>query len=75
MSIEERDCLARLARVKAYATDVFDSEDGAETWLQEPNPALGAEAPINLLATDDGARRVEIVLRRIDYGDYGKLDK
>ena len=61
--------------MKAYAANVFDSEDGAEIWLHEQNPALGAEAPIDLLVTDDGARRVEIVLRRIDYGDYSKLDK
>ena len=70
LSIEEGDRLARLARLKAYAADVFDSEDDAETWLHEPNPALGAEAPIDLLVTDDGARRGEIVLRRIEYGDY-----
>ena len=56
--------------MKAYAADVFDSEDDAEAWLHEPNPALDAKAPIDLLVTDDGARRVEIVLRRIDYGDY-----
>ena len=56
--------------MKAYAADVFDSEDDAEIWLHEPNPALDAEVPIDLLVTDDGARRVEIVLCRIDYGDY-----
>lgn len=70
LSVEEGDRLARLARLKAYAGDVFASEKDAETWLNEENPALGTEAPIDLILTDDGARRVESVLRRIDYGDY-----
>lgn len=70
LSVEEGDRIARLARLKSYAADVFASEDDAGIWLGETNPALGGEAPIDLLLTDEGARRVETVLRRIDYGDY-----
>ena len=70
LSVEEGDRLARLARLKAYAGDVFDSDKDAEIWLNEENPALGGQTPISLILTDDGARRVEAVLRRIDYGDY-----
>lgn len=70
LSVEEGDRLARLARLKAYAAEVFDSAEDAEIWLNEKNPSLGGEAPIALLLTDDGARRVETILRRIDYGDY-----
>jgi putative toxin-antitoxin system antitoxin component (TIGR02293 family) len=70
LSVEEGDRIARLARLKSYAADVFDSEEDAGIWLSENNPALSGEAPIDLLLTDEGARRVETVLRRIDYGDY-----
>jgi putative toxin-antitoxin system antitoxin component (TIGR02293 family) len=70
LSVEEGDRLARLARLKAYAGDVFDSDRDAELWLNEENPALGGQTPISLILTDDGARRVETTLRRIDYGDY-----
>lgn len=70
LSVEEGDRLARLARLKAYAAEVFDSAEDAEIWLNEKNPSLGGEAPIALMLTDDGARRVETILRRIDYGDY-----
>lgn len=70
LSIEEGDRLARLARLKSYAGDVFDSREDAENWLNESNPALRGEFPIDLMLTDEGARRVETVLRRIDYGDY-----
>jgi len=58
LSVEEGDRIARLARLKSYAADVFDNEEDAGIWLSENNPALGGEAPIDLLLTDDGARRV-----------------
>lgn len=68
---EEADQLARLLRIKAYAREVFEDAATAEIWLAEPNPALADRAPSELLVTDEGARTVEAVLRRIDYGDYG----
>jgi putative toxin-antitoxin system antitoxin component (TIGR02293 family) len=67
---EEADQVARLLRVKVYAREVFEDAATAEAWLNEPNPALGARLPIELLVTDEGTRAVETVLRRIDYGDY-----
>ncbi|MGH8195497.1 MAG: antitoxin Xre/MbcA/ParS toxin-binding domain-containing protein [Woeseiaceae bacterium] len=70
LSVEEGDRLARLARLKSYAGEVFQSREDADTWLNEKNPGLRGDAPIDLLLTDEGARRVELVLRRIDYGDY-----
>jgi putative toxin-antitoxin system antitoxin component (TIGR02293 family) len=70
LSREEADQVARLLRVKGYASEVFDDAETADTWLSEPNPALGSRAPVELLLTDEGTRTVETVLRRIDYGDY-----
>jgi putative toxin-antitoxin system antitoxin component (TIGR02293 family) len=67
---DEADQVARLLRIKAYARDVFEDAETAETWLAEPNPALGGRLPGQLLVTDEGTRAVETVLRRIDYGDY-----
>lgn len=67
---EEADQVARLLRVKAYAAEIFESTEVAETWLRDPNPALGDRLPAELLVTDEGTRAVETVLRRIDYGDY-----
>ena len=71
LSREEADQVARLLRIKGYATEVFEDADVAETWLSEANPALGNRVPADLLLTDEGTRAVEAVLRRIDYGDYG----
>jgi putative toxin-antitoxin system antitoxin component (TIGR02293 family) len=70
LSREEADQVARLLRVKSYAREVFEDTGIAETWLAEPNPALGNRVPAELLLTDEGTRTVETVLRRIDYGDY-----
>jgi putative toxin-antitoxin system antitoxin component (TIGR02293 family) len=67
---EEADQVARLLRVKVYAREVFEDAAMADAWLNEPNPALGHQVPVELLVTDEGTRAVETVLRRIDYGDY-----
>ena len=70
LSREEADQVARLLRIKTYACEVFEDAETADTWLSEPNPALGSRVPVELLLTDEGTRSVETVLRRIDYGDY-----
>lgn len=67
---DEGDRLARLLRVKSYAREVFEDREIAETWMREPNPALGGRSPDDLVVTDEGTRAIETVLRRIDYGDY-----
>ena len=65
---DESDRLARLARIAGVARDVFGEQDIAARWLRRPNRALGGEAPIEMLDTDLGARRVEQILGRIEYG-------
>ncbi len=62
------DRLYRIARVAAQAFALFETEDGAATWLRRPNRALNGELPIHLLDTDVGARQVEDILGRIEHG-------
>jgi putative toxin-antitoxin system antitoxin component (TIGR02293 family) len=50
---------------------VLGTEDKAATWLSRPNRALNGEIPIRLLDTDVGARQVEDILGRIEYGVVG----
>jgi hypothetical protein len=57
-------------RLRLYADRVFECRADAEIWFADPNPALGGQAPEALMATENGRRAVELVLRRIDYGDY-----
>jgi putative toxin-antitoxin system antitoxin component (TIGR02293 family) len=70
LTVEESDRIARLVRVAAEAARVFDDPELRDAWLRTGNPALGGARPIDLAATDIGARRVETVLNRIAWGDY-----
>src|SRR5712672_3360551 len=50
LSTAESERVLRLARVLTRAIDVFESQDAAKQWLQEPSTALGERKPIDLLA-------------------------
>lgn len=66
----ESDRVYRVARVYARALDVLESEEAARAWLVTDNRALGWVTPLSLLDTDAGAREVEDVLGRIEYGVF-----
>lgn len=70
-SAPESDRLVRVARVFAYAAEVFGTCDKASTWLTRPNRALRHAAPLDLLDTDIGTREVETILGRIEHGVIG----
>lgn len=57
----------RLARVTALARQALGDEAEAKAWLTEPHPLFG-RPPIELAATDLGARQVERVLQNIEHG-------
>jgi putative toxin-antitoxin system antitoxin component (TIGR02293 family) len=58
----------RLARVAALAAQALGSEDEAKTWLNMPHPLLGDQSPIEVAASDLGARQVERILINIEHG-------
>ncbi len=64
------DRLYRLARIVAFAEDVFEDAERAHRWLREPQRGLGSYVPLRLLRTEAGAREVEDLLGRIEYGVY-----
>src|SRR2546428_580660 len=70
LSTAESERVLRLARVLTRAIDVFESQDAAKQWLQEPSTALGERKPIDLLATDIGTEVVLNELGKIDYGFF-----
>jgi putative toxin-antitoxin system antitoxin component (TIGR02293 family) len=67
LSREESERLERVARLTALAEHVLESREDAQRFLTAPHPLLDGEAPIDLAATDLGARRVEDVLWRLEY--------
>jgi len=71
MKAVESDRLIRLVRVGTRAVQVLGTEEKAATWLHRSNKALGDRLPLDLLRTDLGAKQVEDVLGRIEYGVIG----
>lgn len=67
---DESDRVVRLARVAAEAARLIGDEREAGAWLRDENIVLGGQRPIDLLRSDLGARQVEDVLGRIEFGVY-----
>lgn len=67
-SMVESDRLYRMARIFTLASHVLGGDDVAREWLRKPQYGLGEELPIDLMKTEDGAREVEELLYRIEYG-------
>ena len=70
LTADESDRLYRFARIAVRAVEVLGNKEKAGRWLRKPNRALGDEVPLSLLDTDLGAREVETILGRIEYGVY-----
>jgi putative toxin-antitoxin system antitoxin component (TIGR02293 family) len=69
LSSDESERVARLARVWAFALDVWKSPASAQRFLREPHMLLRGRVPRELAAeTEFGAREVEQVLGRLKYG-------
>lgn len=64
------DRLLRTARLFAIATEVLEDEEAAVRWLRSPQAALAGDVPLELAGTDVGARAVETLLGRMEYGVF-----
>ena len=70
LSADESQKIARFARVVALGDAVFEDQQITSRWLERENSALGGLVPLELLDTEEGAREVESVLHRLEYGIY-----
>ncbi len=70
LSPDESDKVLRFARLLEHATDVFGDVDKARAWLKHPQYGLGGAVPLDYAETEIGAREVDNLLGRIDYGVY-----
>jgi putative toxin-antitoxin system antitoxin component (TIGR02293 family) len=64
----ESERTERLARVIAATEEVWQDRASAREWLTKPHPELGRQTPIECGMTELGARRVEELLDRLQYG-------
>jgi putative toxin-antitoxin system antitoxin component (TIGR02293 family) len=70
LSPNESDKVVRFSRLLRHATTVFGDVEKARTWLKHPQVGLGGAVPLDYASTETGAREVENLLGRIDYGIY-----
>jgi putative toxin-antitoxin system antitoxin component (TIGR02293 family) len=66
----ESDRVVRFARLLGQAVTVLESEEYARQWLSSPQFGLGGAVPLKYARTEVGAREVENLLGRIEYGVY-----
>jgi putative toxin-antitoxin system antitoxin component (TIGR02293 family) len=58
----------RLARIEAMAEEVLGNPRNAKRWLREGLGILGGKSPLEVGRTEAGARAVEQILAKIDWG-------
>jgi putative toxin-antitoxin system antitoxin component (TIGR02293 family) len=67
---DESDKVIRFARLLRSAEQIFGGREGARQWLSFPQYGLGGAVPLDYARTEVGAREVETLLGRIEYGVY-----
>jgi putative toxin-antitoxin system antitoxin component (TIGR02293 family) len=70
LTSDESDKVVRFAQLLGLANRVLENEDDARRWLTSPQYGLGGAVPLNYARTEVGAREVEDLLNRIEYGVY-----
>lgn len=66
----ESDRVLRFARLVGKAITVFGGIEQARHWLNSPQFGLAGAIPLEYAQTEPGAREVENLLGRIEYGIY-----
>ena len=66
----ESERVARYERLLAKATEFFGDPESARKWLSSPQRGLGGAVPIDFAASEIGAREVENLLGRLEFGVY-----
>jgi len=67
LSAEVSDRLYAVASIYALAEEVFGDRDTSVAWLEDPQFALRAQRPRELLATEVGRQQVRSLLLRIEH--------
>ncbi len=55
--------------LRAFLHDVIENKSMANEWLQTAIPALGGNAPMQLMTSASGRLQIEQVLKRMLHGD------
>lgn len=68
---DESDRLWRASAIFDMAVDLFEGDIvAARQWLQTPQAGLAGETPLEIASTEVGAREVENLIGRLEYGVF-----
>jgi len=70
LDVAESDRVVRFARLLGRAAVVMESLENGRRWLTSSQVGLGGAVPLDFAQTEVGAREVENLLGRIEYGVY-----
>src|ERR1019366_6491861 len=70
LSKDESDKAVRVARITAMAEQGVGEPARAGRWLRKPKSRVEGKTPVDMLATEAGARLVEEMIVQIDYGMF-----
>ncbi len=71
LSPEESDRLVSVSRLLAQTFELFEGNtEAGMCWFQIPNRALAGQSPIEVAATETGAREVENLIGRLEHGVF-----
>jgi putative toxin-antitoxin system antitoxin component (TIGR02293 family) len=68
LNSEESQKIERIARIFAYAIEIWGKEAKARYFMQKSHPMLEDRSPFQASLTELGARQVEDILNRIRFG-------
>ena len=67
---DESERVLRIGALFDQATEVLEGREAARQWLKSPKRALGGQIPLEYADTEPGARAVEELLIRLEYGVF-----
>jgi putative toxin-antitoxin system antitoxin component (TIGR02293 family) len=71
LTASESDRLVSISRLLALAIELFEGDkQKAFRWFMNPNRALGNLSPLEMAATETGAREVENLIGRLEHGVF-----
>lgn len=68
LTIEESDRTVRLLRIQTLAEETFEDKNKAAIWLRQPLRELDRQRPLAIAQTEAGARLIETILGKIQWG-------
>jgi putative toxin-antitoxin system antitoxin component (TIGR02293 family) len=68
---DESERLLRIARIYSLAVQLFEGDtSSARSWLSRSNRALRGDSPLEAAKTEEGAREVEYLIKRLEHGVF-----